>query len=253
MRSSYYGCCFLLMLLLGACGSSKKYKLLESNQEALQLQLDSSRSQLAQLLREEKSKQQQQEEQLAQAVAAQKQAEKARQNSLQQLAETQKAKTACEQQLAQSEKALQIFQAQLGKEARKKTELVLAEERILEQLKAYKGLEFERISASQALKIACPDSLLFRGENSVQNSAIPFLKDLASLLSEEENWELELLATADRGSKAKVRLAQATTRANSVASKLRILKLSLSRLYVSAWAKEDEIPLYIYIFPKGRP
>ena len=253
MRLSYYSCCLLLILLLGACGSSKKYKLLESNRQALQLQLDSSRSQLAQLLREEKSKQQQQKEQLVQAVAAQEQAEKAREKSLQQLAETQKAKTACEQQLAQSEKALQMFQAQLGKEVRKKTELVQAEERIVEQMKAYKGLEFERIVASQALKIACPDSLLFKGKNSVHSSALPFLKDLASLLSEEENWELELRATADKGTKAKARLAQANTRANSVAIKLRLLDLPLERLYVGAWAQEDDIPLYLYIYPKGKP
>jgi len=253
MRSSYYGCCFLLMLLLGACGSSKKYKLLESNQEALQLQLDSSRSQLAQLLREEKSKQQQQEEQLAQAVAAKEQAEKTRQNSLQQLAKTQKTKTACEQQLAQSEKALQMFQAQLGKEAQNKIEFILAEELILNQFKTYKGLTFERISASQALKIACPDSLLFRGENSVQSSALPFLEDLASLLSEREDWEIELQAVADKETKVNARLAQASRRANSVASKLRILKLPLSRLYLSAWAKGDDRPLYIYIYPKGKP
>lgn len=254
MRSSYYGlCCLSFILLLGACSSSKKYKMLQSDRQELQLQLDSSRSQLAQLIREGQANNSQQRAQLQEGLAAQKAAEEARTKALTQLKEAMKAQEACVAQLTQAEKALQIFQAKLAKEAQEKAAFELVEKAILERFKTYKGLNFERIEGTKAIRIACPDSLLFAGKNSVQSKGKDFLEDLASLLNEKADWELELRATADKGTKAKARLAQANTRANSVAIKLRLLDLPLERLYVGAWAQEDNIPLYLYIYPKGKP
>lgn len=254
MRLPYYGlCCLSFIILLSACSSSKKYKMLESNRQNLQLQLDSSRSQLAQLIREKQANNSQQKAQIQEGLAAKKAAEEAQFLAQRQLEEAQKARKACEGQLAQTEKALQIFQAKLAEEAQEQAAFELAEKAILEQFKTYQGLGFERITRTKAIRIACPDSLLFEGKNSVQRKGKDFLEDLASLLNEKTDWELELRATADKGTKVKARLAQANTRANSVAIKLRLLKLSLERLDVGAWAKEDDIPLYLYIYPKGNP
>ncbi len=251
-----------LSCLLGACVSKKKYRAIKTQQDALALQLDSTRHQLAEALRHRKKNEVETSATTSDLSNRIQNLERENQQIKPALAAAQQQILLLEDSMLQTQKAFDLIQQEWGAVAQAKaiaeTKARALQSLLSDSLEIWDSLGLEIVQVEDFVCLDISHQLLFGRGYYFTAQGKKFLRQLVPLLENQREFRVVVQA-AVKGSPGGSTIEASSKRAATVAKFLNNIGLSTERIIAQGmglWRniqKKEQPPISIVLIPLRNP